>query len=248
MIQIIGLSTLPIIRQGDDIAELTLKAAREQKIDFLEHDIIVIAQKIVSRAEGNIVDLRLVTPSALAQEIAKQNGKDPRHVEAILKETARIIRMQGPHLIVETRHGLVCANAGVDKSNVDDEESVIVLPGDPDQSARRIRERFRDLSGIEVGVVISDTFGRPWRIGQVNVAIGVDGLTPIVDYRGSSDMFGRPLNVTQIALADELASAAELVMKKSDGIPVAIIRGLDYARGEGSARVLIRPAEEDLFR
>jgi coenzyme F420-0:L-glutamate ligase/coenzyme F420-1:gamma-L-glutamate ligase len=248
LIQIIGLSTLPIIRQGDDIAELTLKAAREQKIDFLEHDIIVIAQKIVSRAEGNIVDLRLVTPSALAQEIAKQNGKDPRHVEAILKETARIIRMQGPHLIVETRHGLVCANAGVDKSNVDDEESVIVLPGDPDQSARRIRERFRDLSGIEVGVVISDTFGRPWRIGQVNVAIGVDGLTPIVDYRGSSDMFGRPLNVTQIALADELASAAELVMKKSDGIPVAIIRGLDYARGEGSARVLIRPAEEDLFR
>ncbi len=248
LIQIIGLSKMPFVKRGDSVAEITLNAAREQKVKFLEHDILVIAQKIVSKAEGNVVDLRSITPSNLAKKIAKLNGKDPRHMEAILGETTRIVRMQGAHLIVETRHGFVCANAGVDKSNVEDEESVIVLPDDPDDSARKIRKGIRELTGVDVGVIISDTFGRAWRIGQVNVAIGVDGLTPIVDYRGSSDMFGRTLNVTQIAVADELASAAELVMKKSDGIPAVIIRGLNYAKGEGSARDLLRPAEEDLFR
>ncbi|HKM75730.1 MAG TPA: coenzyme F420-0:L-glutamate ligase, partial [Candidatus Bathyarchaeia archaeon] len=150
--------------------------------------------------------------------------------------------------IVETRHGFVCANAGVDKSNVENEDCVIALPNNPDESAHKIRERIRELTGSNIGVIIADTFGRAWRIGQVNVAIGVDGLRPIIDYRGSGDMFGRTLNVTQIAIADELASAAELVMKKSDGTPVAIIRGIDYAIGEGSGRELIRPPGEDLFR
>src|SRR5208337_203455 len=157
-------------------------------------------------------------------------------------------RLKGPHVIVQTRHGFVCANAGVDKSNVEDSDSVVVLPVDPDRSAREIRQRIRELTGADVAVVISDTFGRAWRIGQVNVAIGVDGLRPIIDYRGSKDMFGYVLNVTQMAVADELASAAELVMRKSDGVPVAIVRGCDYAQGKGSVRDLIRPEQEDLFR
>jgi len=156
--------------------------------------------------------------------------------------------MSGPHIIAETRHGFVCANAGVDRSNVEDQDSVAILPVDPDRSAREIRQRIKELSGVDVAVIISDTFGRAWRIGQVNVAIGLDGLQPVIDYRGSRDMFGYMLSVTQMAIADELASAAELVMKKSDGVPVAIIRGFDYPQGRGSARDLIRPKEEDLFR
>ena len=156
--------------------------------------------------------------------------------------------MKGPHIIVQTEHGFVCANAGVDKSNVEDPDAVVVLPVDPDKSAGEIRQRIRQLTGVDVGVIISDTFGRAWRIGQVNVAIGVDGLPPIVDYRGSKDMFSYVLNVTQMAVADELASAAELAMRKSDGVPVAIIKGVDYVHGTGSARDLVRPEEDDLFR
>jgi coenzyme F420-0:L-glutamate ligase/coenzyme F420-1:gamma-L-glutamate ligase len=167
---------------------------------------------------------------------------------AILQQSAKIVRLKEAHLIVETHHGFICANAGVDRSNVEDPDSITVLPADADKSAREIRRRIRELTGAGVGVIISDTFGRAWRIGQVNVAIGVDGLRPIIDYRGQKDMFGYVLNVTQIAVADELASAAELVMKKSDRVPVAIVKGFDYAAGNGSARELIRPAEEDLFR
>jgi coenzyme F420-0:L-glutamate ligase/coenzyme F420-1:gamma-L-glutamate ligase len=184
----------------------------------------------------------------MAEEIARVSGKDPRHVEVILQQSNKIIRRKDAHLIVETRHGFVCANAGVDKSNVEDPDSITVLPVDADRSARSIRERIREVAGVDVGVIISDTFGRAWRIGQVNVAIGVDGLQPITDYRGQKDMFGYVLNVTQMAVADELASAAELVMRKSDGIPVAIIRGFNYTPGGGSASELIRPEEEDLFR
>lgn len=248
MIQIIGLRKLPLIKEGDNVAEHIVKAAREEKVEIANGDVIVVAQKIISKAEGGVVHLKTITPSQKAEEIAKVSGKDPRHVEVILRESAKIIRFQGAHLIVQTRHGFICANAGVDRSNVEDSDTITVLPIDGDKSAREMRRKILDLTGADVGVIISDTFGRAWRIGQVNVAIGVDGLRPVVDYRGQKDMFGYLLNVTQMAVADELASAAELVMKKSDGVPVAIVRGCDYAAGKGSARDLIRPEQEDLFR
>ena len=192
--------------------------------------------------------MKSVTPSAFAKEICKSTGKDPRHVETILRETENIVRMRQGHLIVQTRHGFVCANAGVDRSNVEKDDTVTLLPIDPDRSAHEIRKRIRELTGADVGVIVSDTFGRAWRVGQVDVAIGVDGLRPTKDYRGTKDMFGHVLNVTQIAIADELASAAELEMKKSDRVPVVIVRGFEYPRGKGSAKDLIRPEEEDLFR
>jgi len=248
LIQIIGLRKLPLIKEGDNVADHIVKAAKEEQVEIANGDVIVIAQKIVSKAEGGVVHLKSITPSQKAEEIAKVSGKDPRHVEVILKESAKIIRSQGPHLIVETRHGFVCANAGVDRSNVEDFDTLTVLPLDGDKSAREIRRKIRDLTGADVGVIISDTFGRAWRVGQVNVAVGVDGLRPVIDYRGQKDMFGYVLNVTQMAVADELASAAELVMKKSDGVPVAIVRGCDYVAGKGSVRDLVRPEQEDLFR
>jgi len=248
MIQIIGLRKLPLIKEGDNVADHIVNAAREEQVEIVNGDVIVVAQKIVSKAEGRVVHLKSVTPSQKAEEIAKVSGKDPRHVEVILKESAKVVRSQGAHLIVETRHGFVCANAGVDRSNVEDIDTLTILPLDGDKSAREIRRRIRDLTGADVGVIISDTFGRAWRVGQVNVAVGVDGLRPVIDYRGQKDMFGYVLNVTQMAVADELASAAELVMKKSDGVPVAIVRGCDYVAGKGSVRDLIRPEQEDLFR
>jgi coenzyme F420-0:L-glutamate ligase/coenzyme F420-1:gamma-L-glutamate ligase len=248
LIQIFPLKRLPLIKEGDNLADCIIKAAKDEQITIQTGDVIVIAQKIVSKAEGGIVRLQAVTPSPMAEEIAKTTGKDPRHVEVILKESSRIIRRKDAHLIVQTRHGFICANAGVDRSNVEDPDSITILPVDPDHSARSIKESIRRLAGANVAVIISDTFGRAWRIGQVNVAIGVDGLRPIIDYRGQKDMFGYILNVTQMAVADELASAAELVMRKSDGIPVAIVRGFDYAPSDGSAKELIRPEEEDLFR
>jgi len=248
LIQILGVVNMPLVKPGDSIADQIVKAAKAESIEIQPNDIIVIAQKIVSKAEGNLIDLSTVHPSSLAETIAKTSGKDPRHVEVILRESTSIVRMRGPHLIVETPHGFVCANAGVDRSNVGKEDSVVLLPIDPDKSAKTIQRRIMELTGANVGIVISDTFGRAWRNGQVNVAIGVAGLNPLFDYRGTQDMFGNQLNVTQIAMADELASAAELVMRKSDRIPVAIIRGVDYVKQEGSIKPMIRPREEDLFR
>jgi coenzyme F420-0:L-glutamate ligase/coenzyme F420-1:gamma-L-glutamate ligase len=239
---------MPLVNPGDNIGDQLVQAAKEESIQIQANDILVIAQKIVSKAEGKVLDLSSVHPSELAKTIAKTSAKDPRHVEVILRESTSIVRMRGAHLIVETPHGFVCANAGVDRSNVGKNDSVVLLPVDPDKSAKMIRQRIMELTGVEVGVIISDTFGRAWRNGQVNVAIGVDGLNPIVDYRGSQDMFGNQLSVTQIAIADELASAAELVMRKSDRIPVAIIRGVEYVKETGSIKSLIRPREEDLFR
>ena len=248
MVQIIGLKNIPLIKRCDNIGDHIVQAAKGQGLQIADRDIIVVAQKIVSKAEGNVIHLKDVTPSPLAEKVAKNSGKDPRQVETILRESAGIVRMTGGHLIVETRHGFVCANAGVDRSNVEDQDSVVLLPKDPDLSAREIRQRIKALTGANVGVIVSDTFGRAWRIGQVNVAIGVAGFRPTMDYRGSKDMFGYVLNVTQMAIADELASAAELVMKKSDRIPVAIIRGVEYTQGKGSAKDLVRPKEDDLFR
>jgi coenzyme F420-0:L-glutamate ligase/coenzyme F420-1:gamma-L-glutamate ligase len=248
MIRILGLRKLPLIKEGDKVADSIVKAAKEEHVTIENRDVIVIAQKIVSKAEGGIIHLKSVTPSPTAEEIAKISGKDPRHVEVILQQSSKIVRKKEAHLIVETKHGFVCANAGVDRSNVEDPDTLTVLPIDADRSAHAIRERVRELTGADVGVIISDTFGRAWRIGQVNVAIGVDGLRPIIDYRGQKDMFGYVLNVTQMAVADELASAAELVMRKSDGVPVAIIKGFEYEPGRGSVNELVRPEEEDLFR
>jgi len=248
LIQILGIVNMPLVKPGDSIADQIVEAAKAESVEIQSNDIIVIAQKIVSKAEGNLIDLLTVHPSSLAETIAKTSGKDPRHVEVILRESTSIVRMRGPHLIVETAHGFVCANAGVDRSNVGKEDSVVLLPKDPDKSAKMIQRRITQLTGVNVGIIISDTFGRAWRNGQVNVAIGVAGLSPIVDYRGTQDMFGNQLNVTQIAMADELASAAELVMRKSDRIPVAIVRGVKYVKQDGSIKPLIRPREEDLFR
>jgi len=248
LIQIIGLSKMPLVKAGDRIGDQLVQAAKDESIQIEDGDVIVIAQKIVSKAESNVLSLNSIEPSTLAQTVARNACKDPRHVEVILREAASIVRMQGAHLIVETRHGFVCANAGVDRSNVGADDSVALLPVNPDESARAIRGRVHELTGVDVGVIISDTFGRAWRNGQTNVAIGVAGLDPIMDYRGTQDMFGAQLNVTQIAIADELASAAELAMRKRDGVPVVIIRGVKYTRAPGSAKSLIRPKEEDLFR
>lgn len=249
MIRILELRKIPLVKRGDSVGALIMEAAAKEGVKIQDGDVIVVAQKIVSKAEGSVVELKTLTPSSLAETISKVSGKDPRHVEAILRETASIVRMKDAHLIVETHHGFVCANAGVDHSNVEeDDDRVTLLPVDPDKSAQEIRKKIMELARADIAVIVSDTFGRAWRNGQVNVAIGMDGLQPLTDYRGSKDMFGHMLNVTQMAIADELASAAELVMKKSDGVPVAIIRGFSYPRGSGSSKDLIRPREEDLFR
>jgi len=248
LIQIIGLEEIPLIKKGDDIGAIILDTAQKQGMKLEEGDILVVTQKIVSKSEGRVLDLNKIVPSAFALRIAKQTGRDPRHVEVILRESKRIVKMQDQHLIVETRHGFVCANGGVDKSNIEGEECVSILPVDPDESARRIRATIRRLSGVDVAVIISDTFGRPWRMGHVNVAIGVSGMKPIIDYRGLRDMFNYVLTVTVMAVADEIASAAELVMNKSDGVPVAIVKGYPRRKEEGKGIELIRPAEIDLFR
>lgn len=195
-----------------------------------------------------MVDLFKIQPSTFAETVARQMRRDPRHVEVILQESSGIVRMKDNHLITETKHGYVCANSGVDKSNVTGKHRVCLLPKDPDESARKIKRRIEELSKVKVAVVISDTFGRAWRIGHVNFAIGVAGMKPVRDYRGQKDMFGYKLRVTAMAVADELAAAAELVMNKSDGIPVAVIKGYRYPNGKGSARELVRPVQEDLFR
>lgn len=211
-------------------------------------DILVISQKIVSKAEGRTVSLSEIRPSDLAKTIAHDNGKDPRHVEVVLRESRKIIRMRGGHLITETKHGFICANSGVDQSNVGGRDSVTLLPMNSDLSADKIRKAIHQKSGKTIPVIISDTFGRAWRMGQVNFAIGVSGMKPIRDYRGTKDMYRRTLRVTEIAVADELASAAELVMNKADRIPVAVVRGYRAPKGFGRAKDLLRPEEIDLFR
>jgi coenzyme F420-0:L-glutamate ligase/coenzyme F420-1:gamma-L-glutamate ligase len=245
---VIGVRIKTPIRAGQNLDELIADSCRAQGVKLQPGDVVVISQKIVSKAEGRVVDLSKVKPSPLAIKIAKLFGGDARRLEVILSESRRIVRMDAGHLIVETDHGFICANAGVDRSNVEGKNAVTLLPKDPDRSAERIRRGLLKRTGVRVPVIISDTFGRPWRIGQVNFAIGVAGMKPIIDYRGRRDMFRHTLKVTMIAVADELASAAELEMNKADGIPVAIIRGYNYPRGRGSAKQLLRAREEDLFR
>jgi coenzyme F420-0:L-glutamate ligase/coenzyme F420-1:gamma-L-glutamate ligase len=246
-IELIGVPGIPEVVEGDDVAALITRALRNAGIEVVDGDVFVVAQKIVSKAEGRIVKLDSVEPSARAQEWASAYDKDARVVEVVLRESKRIVRMERGVLIAETEHGFVCANAGVDTSNVA-EGTVTLLPKDPDASARQIRSELEAAFGVRIAVIVSDTFGRPWREGLVNVALGVSGISPLIDYRGQKDSHGNALKVTVIAIADELASAAELVMKKSAGIPVAIVRGFDYESRDASGRELIRVPELDLFR
>ena len=240
---------LPRIRPGDDIAPLVVAACDAAGSVLADGDIVVVCQKIVSKSEGRIVPLAGISPSPLARRIAAQgDGKDPRAVEVVLGETQRIVRMSGGRLIVETGPGWVCANAGVDESNCDDAETVILLPEDPDSSADRLRTRLRGLTGAAVAVIISDTWGRPFREGLTDVALGVAGMNALRDLRGESDLNGRTLHHTVLAQADALAAAAGLVMGKGDGVPVVLVRGYPHESAKGSGRDLIRDRATDLFR
>ncbi|MFY9607344.1 MAG: coenzyme F420-0:L-glutamate ligase [Blastocatellia bacterium] len=246
-ITVLGVPGLPEVVAGDDIGALIIQAVSEADLEVRDRDIFVVAQKIVSKSEGRSVRLDSIEASPRARQWAEAYDRDPRLVEVVLRESKRIVRMERGVWIAETHHGFVCANAGVDASNVE-EGTALLLPEDPDASARRIQKTLEKSFVVSVAVVVSDTFGRPWREGLINVAIGVAGLAPLIDYRGETDSHGRPLRVTIIAVADEIASAAELVMKKKDGVPVAIIRGFDYDSHEASGRELIRAPELDLFR
>jgi len=243
----IGIEGLPEIRPGDPIAELILAAAARQGTPVIADDVLVIGQKVVSKAEGRLLRLADVTPSPIAAAMAAELGRDPRLVEVILRESRRVVRMDKGILIVETHHGWICANAGVDQSNVEC-EVVALLPEDADRSARALRDRIRALAGADVGVIIADTFGRPWREGLTNVAIGVAGLAPLKSYRGAQDPAGHTLQATILAVADELAGAAELVMGKLDRIPAALVRGLALPAAEEGSKPLLRDPARDLFR
>ena len=246
-LRVIGLRGIPIVQPDDDIAELIVAAASEQGVSLDDGDVIAVTQRIVSRAEHQLRRLDEFEPSPFAVDYATRMDKDPRLVEAVLRESTRVIRQVGGVLITETKHGFKCANAGVDGSNVGGEEFVSLLPVDPDASCERIRAGIAERTGADVAVVMTDTFGRPWRHGQTNIAIGVAGMLPFRDYVGENDMDGRELRVTTICVADQIAGTSELVMGKSDGIPVAIIRGYDYPRGDGSASEIVREMELDLF-
>ena len=228
------------MREGNDLAELIAAAA-----DLEDGDVVVVAHKVVSKAEGRVVRLAEVEPSAQAHDLAAD--EDPRRLEVILRESTRIVRTRPPLVIAETRHGFVCASAGVDASNAPEAETVVLLPEDPDASAARLRDRLRQLTGADVAVIVSDSFGRAWRQGTTDVAIGCAGLRPLLDLHGERDAAGYELHATVIAVADELAGAAELVKGKLDGVPVAVVRGFDR-RGEGTAREVVMPPERDLFR
>lgn len=247
-ISIIGIDNIPEVNAGDDLTALILSGCAASGVTLQEGDVLVITQKVVSKAEGRLLDLRAIEPSPFAVEFATRWGKDPRHTEVVLRESARIVRMDKGIIISETRHGFVCANAGVDASNVPGEHIVCLLPEDPDTSADRTRQALREGTGLDIPVIISDSFGRPWRFGIVNIAIGVSGLMPLIDYRGLRDANGYLLNVTVIAVADELASAAELAMGKLDNCPVAIVRGYPFTRAEGKAREIVMDPARDMFR
>lgn len=244
-VRVIPLGGLPELEAGDDLALLLAEAA-EGVGGLHEGDALVVAQKAVSKVEGRIVHLDQIEPSRRARELAGEDG-DPRQVEVILREAAEVVRSRPPLVIAQTRHGFVCASAGVDASNAKGPGTVVLLPLDPDASAERLRSRLTDLTGVEIGVIVSDSFGRAWRQGTTDVALGVAGIAPLRDLRGTTDTRGRELRTTQIAVADEIAGAAELVLGKASRVPAAIVRGVD-ARGEGVAAELVMPRERDLFR
>jgi coenzyme F420-0:L-glutamate ligase / coenzyme F420-1:gamma-L-glutamate ligase len=243
-VRVIPLTGIPELEEDDDLAALVVESAARVG-GFESGDVVVVAQKAVSKVEGRIVDLTTVEPSDRARELAAD--VDPRRIEVILLESRELLRQRPPLLIAETSHGFVCASAGVDASNAKGPDTVVLLPVDPDDSARRLRRGIRERAGVDVAVIVSDSFGRPWRLGTTDVALGVSGLAPLRDLRGQRDAVGYELHTTEIAVADEMASAAELVMGKTEGIPAAIVRGVN-AEGDGSGRDLLMPRERDLFR
>lgn len=248
-VEIFAVTDLPIVKEGDDLAELICEAAKKQGTPIQNGDVIVVTHVVVSRSEGNVVNLNSVSPSQFAESVAKRVNKDAELVEVILQESKGIVRMRDGKLITETKQGLICANSGIDRSNVDGEDNVALLPENADQSAQRIRRRIKEMAGKDVAVIVSDTHGRPLRQGEINIALGVAGFEPLRDRRGEKDLFGYTLKVKRTAIADELSSAAELVIGQADeGIPVAIIRGYHYPKSEeAKATELIRPREKDLF-
>ncbi len=245
---ILAVRGIPEIRPGDDLAREIVRAFGAQGERLRRRDVVVVAQKVVSKAEGRLVRLADVVASAEAARYAAAHHKDPRVVEVVLRESKSVVRMERGVIISETHHGFVCANAGVDRSNAGAPDTVVLLPQDPDASARRLRDALRALSDVDVAVIVSDTFGRAWREGHANVAIGVAGLPALLRYAGQHDPEGYELRVTEIALADEIAAAAELVMGKLKRCPVAVVRGLEYADSEETAQAYVRPRERDLFR
>lgn len=246
-LEIFAVSGFPEVQEGADIASLFLTAAKKSRLVLEDNDVVVIKQKIVSKAEGRLVRLRDVKPRAQASRFAHKQGKDPRLVELILQEASRVVRVGHGVIITQTKHGLVCANSGVDESNVR-EGYAALLPVDPDASARRIRRKLEKATGKKVAVIVTDTFGRPWRKGQTDVAIGCSGIEPLYSYRGRTDRYGYELRVTEPAVVDELAGAAELATGKLTGIPAAVIRGATFTRGVKGARSIAIEKEKDLFR
>jgi coenzyme F420-0:L-glutamate ligase / coenzyme F420-1:gamma-L-glutamate ligase len=246
---ILPIPAVPMLEPGDDLPAALFTAMEKAGLQARDGDVLVVCQKVVSKVEGRVVDLRGVTPSPFARRIAADSEqRDPRAVEVILRETKRIVTMDQGHLIVETGPGWVCANAGIDQSNSGDPERVVLLPVDPDASARRIADTARERYGCRIAVIVTDTFGRPWREGLVDFALGVAGMAPLLDLRGSRDLGGRELHHTVVAQADALAAAAGLVMQKAAAIPAALIRGYRFEPADGRGTELIREADKDLFR
>jgi len=253
LLSLTPLQNIPLIRQNDNLADILLKSLQETNIELHDDDILVLAQKIVSKSEGRMVNLATVTPSDRALDLAEKSKKDPRIVELTLQESNEILRVRVGTIIVEHKLGFVCANAGIDHSNVagdgNKEEHVLLLPENPDQSARNIREQIKQKTGITTGVMIIDSHGRAWRNGTVGICIGLSGIPALVDERGWKDLFGYTLQITVVGVADELAAAASLVMgQAAEGIPAVHVRGFPYPLGEGSLKELIRPKEQDMFR
>ncbi len=248
------LKNIPIIRQDDNLADIIVDSLTTSNIQLANDDILIIAQKIVSKTEGRMINIASVTPSAKAVEIAVKAEKDPRVVELMLQESNEILRVRVGTIIVEHKLGFVCANAGIDHSNVgnngnEGQEYVLLLPKDPDASAKNLREQIKQKTGLNVGVMIIDSHGRAWRNGTVGICIGLSGLPALIDERGWKDLFGYTLKVTVVGVADELAAAASLVMgQAAEGIPAVHVRGFPYPLGEGSLKELIRPKNQDMFR
>jgi coenzyme F420-0:L-glutamate ligase/coenzyme F420-1:gamma-L-glutamate ligase len=244
-VRVVPLTGIPEVGEGDDVAAL-VAAAAERAGGVEDGDVVVVAQKVVSKAEGRVVDLDGVDPSPAARALAGDH--DPRHVETVLRESARLVRARRDFLIAETRHGFVCASAGVDASNAPAPGRVVLLPADPDESASRLRARLQQLTRRTLAVLVTDSFGRAWRQGTTDVAVGAAGLQVLLDLKGTRDSVGYELRGTTIAVADEIAGAAELVIGKTEGVPAALVRGLAHLAGEGRGRDLVMPPERDLFR
>ncbi len=239
---------IPMIKAGDDLAALIAAGIEHTGLKLESGDILIVCQKVISKAEGRVVELSEIEPSEFANNLAKRWEKDPRAVELVLRQTSRIVRNDHGVIIVETGPGWICANAGIDESNSLEDDRAILLPEDPDASARGIRDQMRIRFGVDIAVLVTDTFGRPWRDGLTEVCLGIAGMNPMLDLRGTNDLGGRELHHTVVAIADDLACAAGLLMEKAGAIPAVVVRGYQFEAYEGSAKVLIRPAEGDLFR